>query len=96
MADLSQEEVAEASGMSLRTYRRIEQGEIDIKWSRYQAILRALEVSELDLLIDRMGYQPATELDVLAASRLLSPEVRRQLVELFISLHSELTNKTKE
>ncbi|AQM21502.1 MULTISPECIES: helix-turn-helix domain-containing protein [Vibrio] len=91
LAGLTQDEVAELCGMSKKTYQRIEQCKTDIKLSQYESIIRALNVSEIDLLLDKLGYDNASEVDVLAASRLLPQKTRRLLIEFLISLHADLS-----
>ncbi|ERM57568.1 MULTISPECIES: helix-turn-helix transcriptional regulator [Vibrio] len=88
-ANLSQEKLAFSSGMSLKTYQRIERGEADIKMSQYRSIMRTLKVTDLDVVLDVVGASQPTEADVAAASRLLSSEERMLLIKLILSVKKQ-------
>ncbi|UPR27069.1 helix-turn-helix transcriptional regulator [Vibrio cyclitrophicus] len=88
-ANLSQEKLAFSSGMSLKTYQRIERGEADTKMSQYRSIMRTLKVTDLDVVLDVVGASQPTEADVAAASRLLSSEERMLLIKLILSVKKQ-------
>ncbi|SBT11653.1 helix-turn-helix transcriptional regulator [Vibrio celticus] len=88
-ANLSQEKLAFSSGMSLKTYQRIERGEADIKMSQYRSIMRTLKVTDLDVVLDVVGASQPTKADVAAASRLLSSEERMLLIKLILSVKKQ-------
>ncbi|USD64189.1 helix-turn-helix transcriptional regulator [Vibrio sp. SCSIO 43136] len=83
-ANLTQKELANLSGMDRKTYQRIESGKVDLRFSQYRGIINALGVSDLDITLDRIGITGASDLDVAAAARLLSPTSRLKLVEFII------------
>ncbi|TCV23834.1 helix-turn-helix transcriptional regulator [Vibrio crassostreae] len=85
-ANLSQEKLASSSGMSLKTYQRIERGEADIKMSQYRSITRTLKLTDLDVVLDIVGASQATAEDVAAVSRLLTSEERMLLIKLILSV----------
>ncbi|EKO3771927.1 MULTISPECIES: helix-turn-helix domain-containing protein [Vibrio] len=95
-AGFTQEEMANSCGMSKKTYQRIEQGKTDIKLSQYESILRSLNLSELDLVLDKLDYDDVSNVDLLALSRLLPKRTRRLMIDLFFSLHADINqNKSK-
>ncbi|WP_324256369.1 helix-turn-helix domain-containing protein [Vibrio cholerae] len=87
---MTQSELAEKARISATTYKRIEQGTADLRWSQYQRIVQALGVSELDLLLDRMDIDNISERDLLAIARLFPDGIRRLLVDFLKGLHQEL------
>ncbi len=78
----SRDQIAQMAGMSVKTYQRIERGESDLKLSQYRSILRALNVSDLDIVLDVRGVEQVTENDLTTIARLLSPEAQSLLVRL--------------
>ncbi len=78
----SREQIAQMAGMSVKTYQRIERGESDLKLSQYRTILRALNISDLDIVLDVRGIEQVTENDLTSIARLLSPEAQSLMVRL--------------
>ncbi|EMB9232739.1 helix-turn-helix transcriptional regulator [Vibrio alginolyticus] len=92
---LSREQMANIAGMSVKTYQRIERGESDLKLSQYRAILRSLNLTDLDIALDVRDVQHVTANDLTAVARLLSPEAQSLLVRL-LSLVLEQKNKKSD
>ncbi|MEF1341329.1 helix-turn-helix transcriptional regulator [Vibrio rotiferianus] len=84
---VSREKMAQAAGMSLKTYQRIERGESDMKLSQYSAILRALQLTDLDVALDIRDIEHVVAEDVLTAARLLSPDAQTLLTKLIFLVH---------
>lgn len=84
LANMSRANIADIAGMSLKTYQRIERGESDMKLSQYRAIIRALNVTDLDIALDVKGIQMATSADLAAACRLLSGEAQASLIRFLM------------
>ncbi|GEM76576.1 helix-turn-helix transcriptional regulator [Vibrio sagamiensis] len=80
--NLSREKMANIAGMSTKTYQRIERGESDLKLSQYRSILRALNLTDIDIALDIKGVSNVVAEDIVAASRLLPPEAQYLLVRL--------------
>ncbi|MBW3695404.1 XRE family transcriptional regulator [Vibrio sp. T187] len=89
LAGFSQEKMASVAGMSLKTYQRIERGETDIKVSQYRSIMRALNLTDLDIALDTLDVSKVIPADVAAASRLLSDEARLLLVKLILLIQKD-------
>ncbi|MCW8336716.1 helix-turn-helix domain-containing protein [Vibrio paucivorans] len=85
-AGISREKIASIAGMSEKTYQRIERGEADMRLSQYRAILRALEMTDLDVALDMMDVQQVSTEDVASASRMLNNEARQLLVKLMVMI----------
>lgn len=83
-ANMTRAEMADIAGMSLKTYQRIERGESDMKLSQFRAIIRALDLTELDIALDIKGIQPATASDLVAACRLLNHDAQRSLMRFLL------------
>ncbi|OCH31800.1 hypothetical protein A6E13_16385 [Aliivibrio fischeri] len=88
-AKLSQEDAAKLTGVSLKTYQRIENGQTDMKMSHYRILIKNLKVSDLDISLDMLGVDTATPWDVAAAARTLPPEIRATLVSLIMMLYRD-------
>ncbi|OLQ93770.1 transcriptional regulator [Vibrio ponticus] len=86
LAKLTRQQMADVAGMSLKTYQRIERGESDMKISQYRSIIRALNLTDLDIALDVKEIQPFTNADLLAAARLLSPEAQAMLVRFIMQV----------
>jgi transcriptional regulator with XRE-family HTH domain len=84
---VSREKMAQEAGMSLKTYQRIERGESDMKLSQYRAILRALQLTDLDVALDIRDVDHVVAEDVLTAARLLSPDAQTLLTKLIFLVH---------
>ncbi len=82
----SREQIAQLAGMSVKTYQRIERGESDLKLSQYRAILRVLNISDLDVYLDVRGIAHVSENDIAAIARLLSPEAQSLLLRFLSQL----------
>lgn len=89
---LSREQVAQMAGMSVKTYQRIERGESDLKLSQYRAILRSLNLTDLDISLDIRDVEHVTENDLATIARLLSPEAQALLVRLLSLVLEERKN----
>ena len=83
---LTRQQMAEIAGMSLKTYQRIERGESDMKLSQYRSIVRALNLTDLDIALDVKQVQPVTSADLSAAARLLSPEAQTMLMRFILQV----------
>lgn len=90
-AGVSQAQAAEMTGVSLKTYQRIERGETDMKMSHYRTLLQNFKVTDLDISLDMLGIDKTTAWDVAAAARTLPPEIRTVLVSLIMMIHREKT-----
>lgn len=84
-ANLTKKELADQVGMSEKTYQRLESGVADMKISQYYSILKALNITDLDIVLDTYDVDAATPWDVAAAARLLLPETRNNLVASIMS-----------
>ena len=91
--NLSREKMASIAGMSTKTYQRIERGESDLKLSQYRSILRALNLTDLDIALDLRGVSNVVAEDVVAASRLLSPEAQYLLIRFIFMTFNKPTPK---
>ncbi|CAE6943128.1 helix-turn-helix transcriptional regulator [Vibrio alginolyticus] len=89
---LSREQVAQMAGMSVKTYQRIERGESDLKLSQYRAILRSLNLTDLDISLDIRDVEYVTENDLATIARVLSPEAQALLVRLLSLVLEERKN----
>lgn len=89
---LSREQVSQMAGMSVKTYQRIERGESDLKLSQYRAILRSLNLTDLDISLDIREVEHVTENDLVTIARLLSPEAQALLVRLLSLVFKERKN----
>ncbi|WP_353762720.1 helix-turn-helix transcriptional regulator, partial [Shigella sonnei] len=65
-ANLTQKELADQVGMSEKTYQRLESGVADMKISQYYSILKALNITDLDIVLDTYDVDAATPWDVAA------------------------------
>ncbi|EGU47911.1 hypothetical protein VII00023_06232 [Vibrio ichthyoenteri ATCC 700023] len=83
-ANLSRAQVAEIAGMSLKTYQRIERGESDMKLSQFRAIIRAMNLTELDVALDIKGVQQVTANDLVSACRLLNGDAQASLMRFLL------------
>lgn len=88
-AGLSQEQAAEMTGVSLKTYQRIERGDTDMKMSHYRALLQTLKLTDLDISLDMLGVEKTTPWDVAAAARTLPPDIRSVLVSLIMMIYRD-------
>lgn len=89
LAGFSQEKMASIAGMSLKTYQRIERGEADIKLSQYRSIVRSLNLTDLDVVLDTLDVSQVFPADVAAVSRLLSDDARQLLVQLILKVQKD-------
>ncbi|WP_305817511.1 helix-turn-helix transcriptional regulator [Photobacterium leiognathi] len=78
---MTQSQLAENAGMSEKTYQRIEQGGADMRMSQYRALIKALNLSDLDVSLDLLEIETTTPWDVAAAARVLLPSTRMHLVK---------------
>ncbi|HII4363138.1 TPA: helix-turn-helix transcriptional regulator [Vibrio parahaemolyticus] len=92
-AGLSQKNIAEMIGVTLKTYQRIERGETDMKMSHYRTLVEKLKTTDLDISLDMLGVDKATPWDVAAAARTLPPEVRTALVSMLMILYRSNTKE---
>lgn len=88
-AGVTQEEAAKMTGMSLKTYQRIENGLTELKMSHYRILIDNLKVTDLDISLDMIGVHGATAWDVAAAARTLPPEIRTTLVTLIMMIYRD-------
>ena len=95
MKGVSREQMAKVAGMSEKTYQRIERGESDLKLSQYRSILRALNLTDLDIALDARGVGNLSANDVASAARLLSPEAQSMLTKLIFLVLEQKTNEGK-
>lgn len=77
---MNQKQLAAMSGMSEKTYQRIESGVADMRMSQYRSIINALRLSDLDVSLDLLHIDKTTPWDVAAAARVLLPQTRQSLV----------------
>ena len=84
LANISRAEITEIAGMSLKTYQRIERGESDMKLSQYRSIVRALNLTDLDIALDIIGIQTTTSADLVAACRLLNRDAQSALIRFIM------------
>lgn len=89
-AGLTQKELAQRAGLSVKTYQRIEQGRADMRFSQYRAILRALSVSDLDISLDTMEVREIAVHDLTASVRLLPSSLKTQMVNLIAEMYRHL------
>ncbi|MFW0985587.1 helix-turn-helix transcriptional regulator [Vibrio parahaemolyticus] len=92
-AGLSQKNIAEMIGVTLKTYQRIERGETDLKMSHYRILVEKLKTTDLDISLDMLGVDKTTPWDVAAAARTLPPEVRTALVSMLMILYRSNTKE---
>ncbi len=88
-AGISQTQAAEMTGVSLKTYQRIENGSTELKMSHYRILLQNLKVTDLDISLDMLGVDKATPWDVAAAARTLPPDIRATLVTLIMMIYRD-------
>ena len=84
LANISRVEITEIAGMSLKTYQRIERGESDMKLSQYRLIVRALNLTDLDVALDTIAIQTTTPADLVAACRLLNADTQSALIRFIM------------
>lgn len=92
-AGLSQLQIADMIGVSLKTYQRIERGETEMKMSHYRILIEKLKTTDLDISLDMLGVDKTTPWDVAAAARTLPPEVRTVLVSLLMMIYRDKTSE---
>ncbi|MEF1301947.1 helix-turn-helix transcriptional regulator [Vibrio owensii] len=92
---MSREQMAKVAGMSEKTYQRTERGESDLKLSQYRSILRALNLTDLDVALDARGVGNISASDVASAARLLSPEAQSMLTKLIFLVLEQKANESK-
>lgn len=93
---LTQSQLAKRAGISDKTYQRIEQGFADMRLSQYRTLIKACQMSDLDVSLDLLGIESANTEDVAAASRLLLPITRLRLVQSIVEEWQRKTfNDTK-
>lgn len=90
---LSQLQIADMIGVSLKTYQRIERGETEMKMSHYRILIEKLKTTDLDISLDMLGVDKTTPWDVAAAARTLPPEVRTVLVSLLMMIYRDKTSE---
>lgn len=86
-AKLTQAQAAKMAGLSVKTYQRIESGASDIKLRNYAALIRGLNITDLDICLDCLGFSKVTPYDVAAAARVLPQEARTALVSLIMIMY---------
>jgi len=87
--DISQTQAADFAGLSLKTYQRIENGTADIRLRNYQALIKKLKLTDLDITLDALGFSETTAWDVAAAARLLPPEARSAMVSMIMIIYRD-------
>lgn len=81
-AGLTQAEVAEAAGLSDRTYADIERGTANMRVATLLGICRALQVTPNDILTDADCVQPLQTEDLLARLEACRPQERNTAIQL--------------
>ncbi|MDW3125189.1 helix-turn-helix transcriptional regulator, partial [Vibrio sp. 1974] len=74
---LSQQQMADKSGMSLRTIQRLEAGETDMKLGQYRKIIEALGISDMDVSVALFRHEFATGKDLAALAQALPVDFAR-------------------
>ena len=90
---LSQEVVAELSGMSPSTIYRIERGETDIKLSQIRRYLQAIEMRIDDVYLHLLLNQHTTDYGVTVMSHRLPVPVRKIFVECMYNMSEYLNSQ---
>jgi transcriptional regulator with XRE-family HTH domain len=90
---LSYGQLAELSGLSESTLKRIESGRSDLRLSQYRAITRALGVSDLDMTLQAMDYQPEGVPDINAALRMIPLRQRQVMIQAVLDMAKSYTKK---
>lgn len=88
-ANITQEQAAKMAGVSTKTYQRIEAGTSDIKLRNYTALIKALNITDLDVVLDTIGIDGATPWDVAAAARTLPPDARTAMVSMIMMIYRQ-------
>lgn len=77
---MTQEYLAGRTGISPRTIQRIEAGETDMKLSQYHKILKALDITHMDVSIAMLDHQFVTEREVAALVRLYPFQAKKVIL----------------
>ncbi|AQS40207.1 helix-turn-helix transcriptional regulator [Shewanella psychropiezotolerans] len=92
---MTQKDLAQKIGMSEKTYQRIESEAVDMRLSQYYNLITALGLTELDVILDSFNVDTVTDKDIVAATRLLLPQTRHNLVHMIISEFQRFQNTNK-
>ncbi len=91
-AKITQEQAAKWAGVSVKTYQRIESGLSDIKLRNYAALLKGMNLTDLDVCLDCLGVDKATPYDVAAAARVLPQDARLALISIIMIMYHNTEN----
>ncbi|HGY0940883.1 TPA: helix-turn-helix domain-containing protein [Vibrio cholerae] len=83
---MTQHELSSKTGLSYRTVQRLESGESDMKLGQYRRILRALNLTDMDVSVALLSHEFTKAEDVASAAKLLPIQVREVLVKFLTSL----------
>lgn len=89
-AGLSQQQLADKSGMSLRTIQRLESGETDMKLGQYRKIIEVLGISDMDVSVALFHHEFATGKDLAALAQALPVDIRQVIVRFLIDLADKI------
>lgn len=87
---LSQQQMADKSGMSLRTIQRLEAGETDMKLGQYRKIIEALGISDMDVSVALFRHEFATGKDLGALAQALPVDIRQVIVRFLVDLADKI------
>ncbi len=87
---ISQDDMAEKTGISRRTLQRIEAGTTDMKLSHYRSYLKVLGMSDMDVSIALFSHEFVTEKDIAAVARNLPFKVKQAIVRFLAELATAL------
>lgn len=90
---LSYGQLAQLSGLSVSTIKRIESGRSDIRLSQYRQLVRALGVSDLDMTISAMDYHPDGIPDMSAALRMIPRPQRDIMIRAVLDMAKSYAKK---
>lgn len=83
---ISQDDMAEQTGISRRTVQRIESGSTDMKLSQYRQYLRVLGMSDMDVSIALFSHEFVTEREIAAVARKLPIKVKQAIIRFLAEL----------
>lgn len=84
LAGLTQEQMADKTGISISSLQRIESGRVEMKLSQLEKYMKVLNITLIDIDIATQKGDYVLDKDIAAASRLLTAKERRALLR-FIS-----------
>ncbi|EOW7174554.1 TPA: helix-turn-helix transcriptional regulator [Vibrio parahaemolyticus] len=87
---LTQQQLADESGLSLRTIQRLEAGETDMKLGQYRRIIEALGISDMDVSVALFRHEFATGKDVAALAQSLPLDIRQVIVRFLVDLADKI------